>query len=120
MEIARAQQWGGSAGTSDPTITSSSVGINDLPVAKRRIDQLEQQIELLQEHVESLEAEVAGFQDEKKLIYDTCLDDRKMVEAELSECKSKNNTLVRSLAKLENMVKDFEALKTKSPTRGSF
>jgi len=120
LEISRAQQWGGSIShPSNPTITSSSLGIHDLPVAKRRIDQLEQQIELLQEHIEDLEKQVGGFQDEKKLIYDTCLEERQAVENELEQCTVKNNALVRNLGKLEEMVRDLEVMRAKSPTRGA-
>lgn len=57
LEIARSQQWGGSGGggNTEFTTTGSSASINDINVAKRRIDQLEMQIEHLQEHIENVE-----------------------------------------------------------------
>jgi chromosome segregation ATPase len=89
-----------------------------LPLAKRRIDQLEQQIELLQEHAETLETEIGGFNDEKKLIYETCNEDRIGVEKELESCKTRNNALVRNLGKLEEMINDLEDIKTRESRAG--
>lgn len=115
LEISRAQQWGGSAVVQQ---AGTSIGIDDLPLAKRRIDQLEQQIELLQEHAESLEKEIGNFNEEKRLIYETCNVDKEAVEKELEACKTRNNALVRNLGKLEEMINDLEDMKSKDARNG--
>lgn len=58
VEISRAQQYAGgvgAGGTVETFSAGSSAAIQDIGVAKRRIDQLEMQIEHLQEYIEGLE-----------------------------------------------------------------
>ena len=50
---------------------------------------------------------------------DSCLEDRKGIEAELEQTLVKNNALVRNLNKLEAMVADLDTMKAASPKRAS-
>ncbi|KAJ3396651.1 hypothetical protein HDU92_002277 [Lobulomyces angularis] len=117
LEISRSQQWGGSAGVGgsvDLLTSGSSLEINDLGLAKRRIDQLEMQLEQLQEHIQLLEADISKFEEEKKLILESCDDERKLVENDLEQEKIKNGALLKNLSKLEIMVSDLDRIKNSS------
>lgn len=58
---------GGLGSTADVKHNGSSSLINDVGVAKRRIDQLELQVDHLQEYIEGLENDISNFEEGNQL-----------------------------------------------------
>ncbi|KAI9204904.1 uncharacterized protein BJ171DRAFT_91369 [Polychytrium aggregatum] len=113
LEVCRAQQFGtvpeGTLPLSsikDPG-TSETALINDLPVARQRIEQLEMQIEYLQEHIDELEKELAGQEGEKMNIFAAFDEEKRLLNQDLQKEKSRSEGLVRNLNRLESMVQDL-------------
>ncbi|KAJ3105156.1 hypothetical protein HDU97_008438 [Phlyctochytrium planicorne] len=118
LEISRAQQFssiqvsgkpvGVVRGDGAPIDPAESIHL--LPVARERIEQLEQQVEHLLEQIDSLEKERAQAEtdkDEHVLQVDA---EKKNMEEELRKERQRNAGLIRSMSKLENMLAEYNAM----------
>ncbi|KAJ3175827.1 hypothetical protein HDU87_005655 [Geranomyces variabilis] len=134
LELARSQQFTtlpftatAAKSTSNGTELTGSVNvspnIHDLPVARKRIEQLELQLTHMQEHTESLEKEISAHGEEKRALHRTLQEERKGIEKELQTERARVRDMAHSITALERMLGTLGHTRGKtvavSPTRMS-
>ncbi|TPX64074.1 hypothetical protein SpCBS45565_g06173 [Spizellomyces sp. 'palustris'] len=116
LEIARAQQFSTvplSSGTREGGVDGKVQNIQDLNVARQRIEQLEMQLEYLQEHVEGLEKEISAHDEEKQTLYATLDAEKQSLGQQLARERDRTKGLLNSVDKLERMVEQNDIIREK-------
>ncbi|KNC96052.1 uncharacterized protein SPPG_08646 [Spizellomyces punctatus DAOM BR117] len=116
LEIARAQQFSTvplSSGTREGGVDGKVQNIQDLNVARQRIEQLEMQLEYLQEHVEGLEKEISAHDEEKQNLYATLDAEKQSLAQQLARERDRTKGLMNSVDKLERMVEQNDVIREK-------
>ncbi|KAJ3156687.1 hypothetical protein HDU86_003911 [Geranomyces michiganensis] len=127
LELARSQQFTtlpftatAAKSASDGTELTGSVNtlsnVHDLPVARKRIEQLELQLTHMQEHTENLEKEIATHGEEKRALHRNLQEERKEIEAELQTERARVRDMAHSITTLERMLGALGDTRRKTPS----
>ncbi|KAJ3299289.1 hypothetical protein HDU76_006357, partial [Blyttiomyces sp. JEL0837] len=125
LEVSRAQQFSSVQVSGRPVGLFRDDGapidpaesIHQLPIARQRIEQLEQQIEYLQEHIESLEKEQSEVDETKQAFIYRVEDEKRALIEDLKKEREKSASLLRGATKLEKMVEELSAMRDSLITR---
>ncbi|KXS21394.1 hypothetical protein M427DRAFT_318450 [Gonapodya prolifera JEL478] len=117
--VSRARSPGPPSGTKTEVEMSTDTTL-ELPAARRRVAQLETQVEYLQEHVEDLEKELSTLSQSRLASLSAAQARTAELEEDLARERERTGALLKNLNRLEGMVNEMQGLQPvdgKRPTQ---